>query len=99
MERRLPVRWGIPSLSHSMRPEGRLRSRDSLTAPHWSGFAVAMVAVETGRGIRPEQDGPEQGAGRPGPGRAGQAPARWLAIMDGFPAVISSSRCAKDPAG
>lgn len=72
MGRRLPLWWGISWSSHSMRPGDRLMSRDSHTTPHWSGSAEAVVAVETGRGIRPEQDGPEQGAGRPGPGRAGK---------------------------
>jgi hypothetical protein len=96
MGRRLPLWWGSCSFSHSMRPGDWIGSSNSLTTPHWLGLVVPVVAVETGSGIRPEQDGPEQGAGRLGAGRAGQTPARWPEIMDGFPAVISSSRWVND---
>jgi len=98
--RRSPPLWQEGSSSwHTILLGDRVRSRDSPSAPHWSGLATPVVAVETGSGIRPEQDGPEQGVGRPGPGRAGKPPARWLRIMDGFPAVIRSSRCANDQNG
>ena len=53
---------------------------------HWSGSATPVVAVETGSGTRPEQDGPEQRRGTPGTRASRQAVRR-----DG-PASATGSR-------